>query len=89
MNNNTEKHEEITVEEFVARLKQLKVKTETELEKAQEKLDDLEASEPDCDGAKYERWQEKYDSQQLIVDTLEENMEKINRYLAEYDTAEV
>lgn len=89
MANNAENNQDITVEEFLARLKVLKSKQEDELDRAQEKLDEIEAKEPDCDGAKYERWQEKYDTQQLLIESLTENLEKIDSYLEQYDTDKV
>lgn len=89
MANNAENNQDITVEEFVARLKVLKSKQEDELDRAQEKLDEIEAKEPDCDGANYERWQEKYDTQQLLIESLTENLEKIDSYLEQYDTDKV
>lgn len=89
MNNETENNQNMTVEEFVAKLKELKRKNEDGLDKAQEELDRLEESEPDCDGAKYEKWQDKYDLQQLLVDSFTENIEKINSYLVKYDTDKV
>lgn len=89
MNNNAEKNQGMTVEEFVAELKRLKVQTEDKLADAIDKMAEIEDAEPDCDGAKYERWQDKYDRQQMIIDCFEDNLEKINSYLEEYDTSEV
>jgi len=85
---NTEKNHEMTVEEFVAELKKLKAQNEDLLEKAMDKLADLEDNEPDSDGARYERWQDKCDEQQCIIDAAEERLEKINSYLEQYDTSE-
>lgn len=89
MNNNAENNHEMTVEEFVARLKKLKEKNEEKLAAEQDKLSEIEDAEPDSDGVRYERWQEKYDQQQLIVESYEETLDKINAYLAEYDKSEV
>lgn len=89
MNNNAENNHEMTVEEFVARLKTLREKNEEKLAAAQDKLAELEDSEPDSDGVKYERWQDKYDQQQLLVESLEEILDKIDSYLKEYDVDEV
>lgn len=89
MNNNAENNHEMTVEEFVARLKKLKEKNEEKLAAEQDKLSEIEDTEPDSDGVRYERWQEKYDQQQLIVESYEETLDKINAYLAEYDKGEV
>lgn len=89
MNNNAENNHEMTVEEFVARLKKLKEKNEEKLAADQDKLSEIEDAEPDSDGVRYERWQEKYDQQQLIVESYEETLDKINAYLAEYDKGEV
>jgi hypothetical protein len=89
MNNNAENNHEMTVEEFVARLKKLKEKNEEKLAAEQDKLSEIEDAEPDSDGVRYERWQEKYDQQQLIVESYEETLDKINAYLAEYDKGEV
>ena len=84
--NNTEKKQDMTVEEFVIELKKLKEQNEEGLAAALEKLAEIEDNEPGCEGAKYERWLEKYEDQQLTVDVYEENLEKIDSYLAEYDT---
>lgn len=89
MNNNAENNHEMTVEEFVARLKKFKEKNEEKLAAEQDKLSEIEDAEPDSDGVRYERWQEKYDQQQLIVESYEETLDKINAYLAEYDKGEV
>ncbi len=89
MNNNAENNHEMTVEEFVARLKTLREKNEEKLAAAQDKLAELEDAEPDSDGVKYERWQDKYDQQQLLVESLEEILDKIDSYLKEYDVDEV
>lgn len=89
MNNNAENNHEMTVEEFVARLKKLKEKNEEKLAAEQDKLSEIEDAEPDSDGVRYERWQEKYDQQQLIVESYEETLDKINAYLTEYDKGEV
>lgn len=84
---NTEKNHDMTVEEFVAELKKLKEQNEDLLEKAMDKLADLEDKEPDSDGVRYERWQDKCDEQQYIIDVTEEKIEKINSYLEKYDTS--
>ena len=89
MNNNAENNHEMTVEEFVARLKTLREKNEEKLATAQDKLAELEDAEPDSDGVKYERWQDKYDQQQLLVESFEEILDKIDSYLKEYDVDEV
>lgn len=86
---NTEKNHEMTVEEFVTELKRLKEQNEDLLDKATEKLADLEDNEPDSDGVKYERWQDKCDAQQCLIEAIEERLDKINSYLEEYDTSEV
>lgn len=86
---NTEKNKDMTVEEFVAELKKLKQQNEDLLDKAIDKLAELEENEPDSDGVRYERWQDKCDEQQCLIDAIEERMEKINSYLNEYDTDEV
>ena len=82
---NTEKNHEMTAEEFVAELKKLKAQNEDLLEKAMDKLADLEDKEPDSDGIRYERWQDKCDEQQQLIDSYEETLEKIEEYLAQYD----
>lgn len=87
--NNKEKNHEMTVEEFVSELKRLKEQNEELLDEAVNKLADLEDNEPDSEGVKYERWQDKCDTQQCIIDAIEEKLEKINSYLAKYDTNEV
>lgn len=86
---NAENNHDMTVEEFVAELKKLKEQNEDLLDKAANKLAELEDNEPDSDGAKYERWQDKCDEQQCLIDAIEEKLEKINSYLNEYDTDEV
>ena len=50
-----------------------------------DKLADLEDKEPDSDGVRYERWQDKCDEQQQLIDSYEETLEKIEEYLAQYD----
>lgn len=89
MNNNAENNHKMTVEEFVARLKTLREKNEEKLAAAQDKLAELEDAEPDSDGVKYERWQDKYDQQQFLVESFEEILDKIDSYLKEYDVGEV
>ena len=86
---NTEKNKDMTVEEFVAELKKLKQQNEDLLDKAIDKLAELEENEPDSDGVRYERWQDKCDEQQCLIDAIEERIEKINSYLNEYNTDEV
>ena len=86
---NTKKNEkEMTREEFVAELKRLKDENEEKLAKALDVMSDIEDAEPCCEGVKYERWLDKYEDQQAIIDSYEDVLERIDEYLVTYDTAE-
>ena len=75
----------MTKEECISKLTNIRETTEEKLSKAEENLTDLETKEPDGDGVKYDRWLEKYEDAQILVDYYQEILDEIEETISSID----